>query len=115
MEGFIRGFFSQVRGGGGGGDEDDNDYDGSRYKCAGRINNIGQKILAIAMSPDGRMCAYGGEYSAQLISKALLTKQLTDARQRTRRDPYSRRYRSPPRSSKILQHRRRRGYADCVV
>ena len=63
MEGFIRGFFSQVRGGGGGGDEDDNDYDGSRYKCAGRINNIGQKILAIAMSPDGRMYAYGGAHS----------------------------------------------------
>ena len=65
MEGFIRGFFSQV--GGGGGDDDD-DYDSSHYKCAGHINNVGQKILAIAMSPDGRMCAYGGEYKAKQIS-----------------------------------------------
>ena len=72
MEGFIRGFSSQIRGrdrghrSNGDDDDDDNDNDSSHYKCTGRITNVGQKILAIAMSPDGRMCAYGGECNANM-------------------------------------------------
>lgn len=57
MADFVRDFMAGVHG---------NELDSSRYRCTDRITDVGQKILAIAMSPDGRMYVYGGACSDTL-------------------------------------------------
>ena len=54
MGDFIRDFMTGVQG---------KEPNSSRYTCTDRITDVGQKILAIAMSPDGRMYAYCGAHS----------------------------------------------------
>lgn len=51
MANFIRDFMAGVHG---------DELDSSSYRCTDRITDVGQKVLAIGMSPDGRMYAYGG-------------------------------------------------------
>ncbi|KAM5532488.1 hypothetical protein V8D89_013841 [Ganoderma adspersum] len=49
----------------------------SSYCCKRRITNIGQPIYAIALSPDGRMFAYGGRRRGPEV-RMLLTTTLLD-------------------------------------
>ena len=64
MADFIHDFMTGVHG---------HELDSSRYRCTDRIADIGQKILAIALSPDGRMYAYGGECMIPLVVESLET------------------------------------------
>ncbi|KAI1782703.1 WD40-repeat-containing domain protein [Ganoderma leucocontextum] len=50
-------------------------YNPSSYRRTGRVTNVGQPIYAIALSPDGRMFAYGGRRGPEvrmLATTALL-------------------------------------------